>query len=165
MPLSRLRLFYIAAAAVVAACTGLTEEARAELESVFPTSFSDLGCLRDIKTLRKLCAAIGVYRQQHPVALALLLSYVYLLYQAFPLFMFPFSGTTRPHTEALIAKSLGHKHVFAGKARCSCPLCCFLLSKYRFCSVMGLEFQFLWLWLSFCCFNDSTEPQRALLDC
>ncbi|CDJ41828.1 SNARE associated Golgi protein family domain-containing protein, putative [Eimeria tenella] len=71
---------------------GLTEEARAELESVFPTSFSDLGCLRDIKTLRKLCAAIGVYRQQHPVALALLLSYVYLLYQAFPLFMFPFSG-------------------------------------------------------------------------
>ncbi|OEH78594.1 snare associated Golgi protein family domain-containing protein [Cyclospora cayetanensis] len=71
---------------------GLTGEARAELEASLPASFSELGRLRELTTLRKICAAVAVYRQQHPVALALLLSYFYLLYQSFPLFMFPFSG-------------------------------------------------------------------------
>ncbi|KAL8426099.1 hypothetical protein Efla_007150 [Eimeria flavescens] len=71
---------------------GLDGEARAELEAVLPSSFSEVNKLREVQTLRKLCSAVGVYRQQHPVALALLLSYLYLLYQAFPLFMFPFSG-------------------------------------------------------------------------
>ena len=74
---------------------GLTGEARANLEAVLPSSFSDVRRLRDIETLLKICDAVRVYKQQHPVALALLLSYLYLLYQAFPLFMFPLAGKTK----------------------------------------------------------------------
>ncbi|KAL8271709.1 hypothetical protein Esti_004365 [Eimeria stiedai] len=100
----RLIFFKFACMAVVFVCAlgglvalylnlpGLDGDARAELEAVAPSSFYELSKLRDLRTLRKLCAAVGVYRQQHPIALALLLSYLYLLYQAFPLFMFPFSG-------------------------------------------------------------------------
>lgn len=71
---------------------GLSGEGRTKLEAILPSSLSDLQRLRDLDTLRNLCAIVGGYKQQHPIALALLLSYLYLLYQAFPLFMFPFSG-------------------------------------------------------------------------
>lgn len=75
-----------------AASSALDEDAQREVFSLFPNSFRDLQRLKDPQVLRRLCAAVALYRQQHPFALAALLSAVYLLYQAFPLFTMPFTG-------------------------------------------------------------------------
>ncbi|EPR57246.1 SNARE associated Golgi protein [Toxoplasma gondii GT1] len=90
-------LFVVSASAVVTfyfQLPGLSESSREELLGFLPSSLSEGSKLRRIENVRGIFHVFAQYKEEHPAATLLFLSSCYLLYQAFPLFMITFTGTS-----------------------------------------------------------------------
>ncbi|CBZ50767.1 hypothetical protein NCLIV_038420 [Neospora caninum Liverpool] len=90
-------LFAVSASAVVTfyfQLPGLSASSREELLRFLPSSLSEGSKLRRIENVRGIFHVFAQYKEEHPAATLLFLSSCYLLYQAFPLFMITFTGTS-----------------------------------------------------------------------
>ncbi|PHJ23297.1 snare associated golgi protein [Cystoisospora suis] len=73
---------------------GLSPQSRLRLSQYLPSSLGDTSKLREMETVRGIFSVFAEYKEEHPVATLAFLSSCYLLYQAFPLFMITFTGTS-----------------------------------------------------------------------
>ncbi|PFH33367.1 SNARE associated protein [Besnoitia besnoiti] len=90
-------LFLVSACGVAAFyfhLPGLSPSSREELARFLPSSLSDSSKLRRLENVRGIFHVFANYKEEHPAATLVFLSSCYLLYQAFPLFMITFTGTS-----------------------------------------------------------------------
>ncbi|ANQ09141.1 Uncharacterized protein PCOAH_00035850 [Plasmodium coatneyi] len=72
---------------------GLTTESKQKLKTLIPKNFKDLITLNSKGKIKILYDSLICYKNEHSLILLLLLSLIYIFYQAFPLFLWWMTGT------------------------------------------------------------------------